>query len=149
MVIHIELPKQWPLKIILIHPKAPFLKSKKLIIAADCSLLIRPNIHENYKKGIPVIIGCPLLENPDAIMRKLELILSNKEPKEIDVISMEVPCCQALHMMIQQLLAKIKESKHNIKHYIVRVFTGDIEVWKPGVVDESMIMLERIAHGHG
>lgn len=148
-MIPIELPKQWPLKIILVHPKAPFLKNKKLIIAADCSLLLRRDLHESYEKKIPVIIGCPLLENPDAILRKLELILTSEEPKEIDVISMEVPCCQALHMMVKQILAKVKESKHNIKHYIVRVFTSNLEEWKPGVIDESMIALERMAHEHG
>lgn len=143
-----EIPRQWPLKILLIHSNNSFLKKPKIVIAADCTLLLREDLHESYEKGIPVFIGCPLLEDPDALINKLKLILSESTAKQIDVISMEVPCCQALHMMIRRLLDEISIKEKKINHFIIRVFTGNKEEWKPGIIDKSMIELERIAHGH-
>jgi hypothetical protein len=136
---------QWPLKILLVHPQAPFLSKDKIVISADCVLLMRPDISQLYSNGIPVLIGCPLLEDPDVMLNKLKLILSSGL-KNIDVISMEVPCCQALHMMVRHIASE-NNLKHSFSHKIVRVFTKEVEEWKPGVVDESMIKLERIAHG--
>ena len=54
---------QWPVKILLVHPKAPFLQKEKLIIAADCSVLSNKGLGEKFGKGETVIIGCPLLED--------------------------------------------------------------------------------------
>jgi hypothetical protein len=65
--------------------------------------------------------------------------------KDVDVITMEVPCCQALHMMVKQITSE-NNLKHRFTHRIVRVFTKEVEEWRPGQVDESMIELERIAH---
>ncbi len=136
---------QWPLKILLVHPHAPFLSKDRIVIAADCVLLIRPEISQLYSNGVPVLIGCPLLEDPDSMLNKLKLILSSNS-KNIDVISMEVPCCQALHMMVRHIASE-NNLKHSFSHKIVRVFTKEIEEWRPGIVDESMIKLERMAHG--
>lgn len=143
-----EIPKQWPIKILLVHPNSPFLKRPKIIIAADCALLLRRDLHTDYEKGIPIFIGCPLLENPDLLFNKLRVILSETSAKQINIISMEVPCCHTLHMMVRKLLNELNVEDRKINHYIIRIFTGDMEEWRPGIIDESMIKLERIAHGH-
>jgi hypothetical protein len=75
----------------------------------------------------------------------LKLILGTDNVKDVDVITMEVPCCQALHMMVKQIASE-NNLKHRFTHRIVRVFTKEVEEWRPGQVDESMIELERIAH---
>ena len=137
---------QWPLKILLVHPQAPFLSKNNIVIAADCSVLLRPELGNMYVQGTPVLIGCPLLEDPEAMMSKLKLILESSSGKNIEVISMEVPCCQALHMMVRGVVNEVRVNA-SISHRVVRVFTRNIEDWKPGVVDETMTMLERMAHG--
>ena len=142
-------PRQWPVKILLIHSNNPYLGKEELKIVADCALLARKGFHEEYTNGNPVFIGCPLLENPDLLLNKLRIILGYSKAKKIEVYSMEVPCCQALHLMIKRLLNELNIDDKEVEHYIVRVFTGNVEKWKPGVIDESMIELERIAHGHG
>jgi len=140
------MPRQWPLKIILVHPKAQFLRTKKLIIAADCSLLVHPDNYSLYIRGTPVLIGCPLLEDPDATMNKLRLILKETTAKELLIYTMEVPCCQALHMMVKEALRSTERNDIVTKHYIVRVFTGKVEDWIPGRVDQTMTLLEKSAH---
>lgn len=138
---------QWPVKILLVHPQAPFLKREKLIIASDCTLLTNKELGDRFRNGETVIIGCPLLEDPDRIMSKLALVMKETTAKSVEVFTMEVPCCHAIHMMAMKA---IKEAGNNIdaKHYIVRVMTGDVEPYVPGLIDESMLEAERRAHGH-
>jgi len=138
---------QRPVKILLIHPKAPFLTRDKIIIAADCAALLNEEIGQIFRSGEPVIIGCPLLEDPHRMMNKIALIVGEAKAKEVEVYTMEVPCCHAIHMMVTKM---IRESGKDIKsrHYIVRVLTRRAEPYKPGAIDESMIRAEREAHVH-
>lgn len=133
---------QWPLKILLVHPKAPFFKTSRLTIAADCAVLSNPLFLNRFKSGETVVIGCPLLEDSDMLMKKLDLILSEAEADKIEVYTMEVPCCHAIHMMTTRA-----SNKRSLNHYIVRVLGGAIEEYTPGLIDESMLEAERKAHG--
>lgn len=137
---------QWPVKILLVHPQAAFLMRNKITIAADCAALLNENLSEQYRNGNPIIIGCPLLEDPNRLASKIALVMEETLAKEIDVYTMEVPCCHAIHMMVTKA---IKESGKDInsKHYIIRVASRRIESYKPGVIDESMVEAERKAHG--
>ena len=138
---------QWPVKILLVHPQAPFLRRDRLTIAADCSVLANSDLSDKFRKGETVIIGCPLLEDPDRLMKKLMLIIKETTASEIEVYTMEVPCCHAIHMMTSRALKEAGKEDINVKHYIVRVMTGRVEPYKHGVIDESMIEAERRAHG--
>lgn len=138
---------QWPVKIILVHPQAQFLMQDKIIISADCATLLSEDIGKQFKEGIPVIIGCPLLEDPKRIMSKITLVIKETKARDLEVYAMEVPCCHALHMMVARAL-KETGKEINSKHYIVRVYARKIEPYKPGVIDESMVRAEREAHGH-
>ena len=139
---------QWPVKILLVHPKAPFLNRDELTIAADCAVLVSRELSERYKRGESVIIGCPLLESPDRLMEKLQMVIRETSASKLNVYTMEVPCCHVIHMMVSR--AVDASGKDNIKtaHYIVRVMSGVIEPYRPGYIDESMIEAERRAHGH-
>ena len=134
---------QWPLKILLVHPKAPFFRTSRLTIAADCAVLSNPLFLNRFKSGETVVIGCPLLEDPDRLMEKLNLILSEAKADQIEVYTMEVPCCHAIHMMVDKA-----PKAQSVNHYIVRVVEGAIEEYKPGLIDECMLEAERKAHEH-
>lgn len=142
------MPFQWPVKILLVHPQAPFLMQDKIIIAADCAALVSEEIGRQFKDGSPVIIGCPLLEDPNRMMSKISLIMRETKAKDIEVYTMEVPCCHAIHMMVTRAIKEVGKEV-NSRHYIVRVYSRKIEPYKPGVIDESMIKAEREAHEHG
>ncbi len=134
--------RQWPVKILLVHPKAPFLKEGKITIAADCAVLVNKEIRDRFEDEA-VVIGCPMLEDPNRVFEKIKLLLEEGEFEEVDVITMEVPCCQAIHMMVDRVDSDKVNKK--INRYIVRV-SGNIEEFT-GKIDKSMIEAERAAHG--
>lgn len=142
----IKLDKQWPIKILLVHPKASFLNEDKFTIAADCVTLSNEKLANKFKNGETVIIGCPLLEDPDRLAKKLYLIIENTSARQVEVYTMEVPCCHAIHMMVMKAISDIGKKDIDSIHYIVRVATGKAEYYKPGVIDESMLEAERKSH---
>lgn len=95
--------KRWPLKVLLVHPEAKFMQEDKFTIAADCSLLVHKEIVKRFGEET-VIIGCPMLEDPRRFFDKLKLIIEKCKAKKIDVFTMEVPCCHAIHMMVDKVL---------------------------------------------
>jgi len=130
--------RQWPVKLLLVHPKADFMEDEKITIAADCAVLVDKEIAEKFDKET-VIIACPMLEDPKRIYEKIKLLTNEGNFSRIDIYTMEVPCCQALHMMVER-----EKGGKETKRFIVRV-SGEVEEYT-GVVDESMIEAERKAH---
>lgn len=126
---------QWPVKILLVHPQAPFLMRDKIIIAADCAALVGEEIGRQFKDGSPVMIGCPLLEDPNRMMSKNALIIKETKAKDIEIYTMEVPCCHVIHMMVSRAI-KETGKELNSKHYIVRIYSRKVEHYKLGVIDE-------------
>jgi len=139
--------KQWPVKILLVHPQAHFMQKSSLVIAADCALLTNPDLSRRFMNGETVVIGCPLLEDPDRLAKKMDLIIEETEAKNVEVYTMEVPCCHAIHMMVDQSMRKKLKQDVKVENYIVRVMTGKVEPYALGKIDESMIEMERRAHG--
>lgn len=140
---------QWPVKILLAHPKASFLKKERLTIAADCSVLVNRDLSSRFKDGETTLIGCPLLEDPDRTMEKLRLIIRETPARKVRVYTMEVPCCHALHLMVIKAVKENGRGNMDTEHYIIRVSTGRVEPFRPGVIDKSMLEAEKKAHGHG
>ena len=130
--------RQWPVKILLVHPKADFMKNDRIVIASDCAVLVDKEITDRFGNE-PILIGCPMLEDPKRTYEKINLLMKEGEFSDVEVYTMEVPCCQALHMMVE-----IEKGDKNVKRFIVRV-SGEVEEYK-GVVDESMIEAEKRAH---
>ncbi len=130
--------RQWPVKLLLVHPKADFMRDEKIIIAADCAILVDKEITNRFEKET-VLIGCPMLEDPKRIYEKIKLLMNDGDFKEVEIYTMEVPCCQALHMMVER-----EKGDKETKRFIVRV-SGEVEEYT-GVVDESMLEAERKAH---
>ncbi len=130
--------RQWPVKLLLVHPKAEFMRDKKIVVAADCAILVDKEIADRFEKET-VLIGCPMLEDPKRIYEKIKLLMSDGDFREVEIYTMEVPCCQALHMMVER-----ERGDKETKRFIVRV-SGEVEEYT-GVVDESMIEAEKKAH---
>jgi len=140
--------RQWPLKIQLAHPQAPFFQKASITIAADCVTVANPNIHKLFEEGKTLLTGCPLLENSDNLLRKLTSIVRYSNIREIAVYTMEVPCCLALHFMMDKALADNPSKKLKVSNHLVRVMTGRVEpfVKEAFQIDETMMKLEREAH---
>ncbi|WP_236609697.1 hypothetical protein [Archaeoglobus sulfaticallidus] len=125
------------------------MQDKKLTISADCALVVNKEISEKFGKEA-LIIGCPMLEDPRRMFEKIRLIVDESSAEEIEIFSMEVPCCQAIHMMVEKANEERKEkgkSEIKVTRKIVRV-NGETEEYT-GEVDESMLQAEIKAHRGG
>lgn len=85
---------QWPIKLQLLGPGAPFLKGADLLLMADCTAVAFPDLHRKILKGNAVAIGCPKLDNLEAHIQRLAEILKGAKPRSLTVVHMEVPCCR-------------------------------------------------------
>jgi ferredoxin len=92
--------RHWPVKIRLVPPSAPFLTEAHLLVAADCTSVAYPNLHEDFLPGKVVLTGCPKFDEMDAYEAKFTDIFRRSRITGVTVLVMEVPCCQGLPRMI-------------------------------------------------
>ena len=65
-----------------------------------------------------------MLEDPRRFFDKLKLIIEKCKAKQIDVFTMEVPCCHAIHLMVDKALSGKEDI--SIEKFIVRI-SGKVE----------------------
>ncbi len=94
---------QWPVKLDLVPPKAPFFENANLLLAADCAPVALKNFHD-LMAGKRVIIGCPKFNDARAYAAKLTDILSLNNIASVTVVHMEVPCCTGLKWAVNKAL---------------------------------------------
>ncbi len=94
---------QWPVKLDLVPPKAPFFENANILLAADCAPIALKNFHD-LMEGKRVIIGCPKFNDARAYAQKLTEILQQNTVASITVVHMEVPCCTGLKWAINKAL---------------------------------------------
>ena len=87
---------QWPIKIELVNPQAPYFENADLMIIADCSPLAYANTHPDLIRGKAIAIGCPKFGDVDFYTKKLSAIVANNNVHTVTVARMEVPCCGGL-----------------------------------------------------
>jgi hypothetical protein len=92
----------WPIQINLVPPSAPFLKGADLLVAADCTPVAYPNFHRDFLSGKVVMVGCPKFDEAQAYIQKFADIFSTAGIKSIEVVTMEVPCCQGLPVIVKK-----------------------------------------------
>jgi ferredoxin len=92
----------WPIQIRLVPPSAPFLKGADLLVAADCTPAAYPNFHRDFLKGKAVMIGCPKFDEAQAYVQKFADIFKTAGVKSVTVLTMEVPCCQGLPVIVKK-----------------------------------------------
>ncbi|HJX23018.1 MAG TPA: 4Fe-4S dicluster domain-containing protein [Candidatus Bathyarchaeia archaeon] len=98
--------RQWPIQLHLVSPSAPYFKDSDLLIVADCVPFAYPDFHQDFLKEKAIVMGCPKLDDVDAYLEKIRAIVETANPKSIEIVHMEVPCCFSLVQMVKQVLAK-------------------------------------------
>ena len=94
---------QWPIKLDLVPPKAPFFENADLLFAADCAPVAFKNFH-SLMAGKRVIIGCPKFNDSRAYAQKLTEIFQQNNIASVTVVHMEVPCCTGLKWAVNKAL---------------------------------------------
>ncbi len=98
----------WPVKIRLVPPDAPYLKNADLLILADCAAAAYANLHRDFIKGRVVMMGCPKFDDSRMHVEKLAQIFSENEIKSITIARMEVPCCAGMAVLVKEALRAAK-----------------------------------------
>lgn len=96
----------WPVQIRLIPPTAPFLQNADLLIAADCTAVAARGFQEKYMDGKVVMMGCPKFDDAENYVERFTDILKTCNLKKITILIMEVPCCSAMNVILQQAIKK-------------------------------------------
>lgn len=118
-----ELPSclsHWPVQIRLVPTNAPFLKKASLLIAADCVPVAYRNFHMDFLKGRVVMIGCPKFDDLEGYYQKFIELFSQSDIQDVTIVSMEVPCCSKLPMVVKKAMEVSKRSIP-IKEVVVSV----------------------------
>jgi Fe-S-cluster-containing hydrogenase component 2 len=92
----------WPVQISLVPASAPFLKGADLLVAADCTPVAYGNFHGDFLQGKALLLGCPKLDDVPQYVKKFTEIFSAADIKSVTVLSMEVPCCSALAVIVKK-----------------------------------------------
>ena len=102
--------RQWPTKLTLVNPEAPYFNNYELIIVSDCSPVAYGDFHRKILRGKPIVTICPMLGLGEVELNKLEQILEKNPIKSLLLVLMEVPCCQQLRIFLEPILNKINRS---------------------------------------
>jgi NAD-dependent dihydropyrimidine dehydrogenase PreA subunit len=103
--------RQWPVKLYLVSPTAPYFQNAELLIAADCAPFAYAAFHPDFLKNKAVVIGCPKFDDLDLYREKLTAILQANDVKKVSVLHMEVPCCFGIAQVAREA---VKASGKNI-----------------------------------
>jgi len=99
--------RQWPTKLTLVNPNAPYFNNKELLIASDCSPFVYGDFHRKILRGKPLVTVCPMLGLGEVELEKLEQILKSNPIESINLVLMEVPCCQKIKIFLDPILKTI------------------------------------------
>ncbi|MBI2843865.1 MAG: 4Fe-4S binding protein [Armatimonadetes bacterium] len=97
--------RQWPVKLYLVNPGAPYFQDADLLVAADCVPFAYPSLHPDFLRGKALVIGCPKFDDLDLYLNKLTAIVSGNNIRSITVLHMEVPCCFGLMQVAREAVA--------------------------------------------
>ncbi len=95
---------QWPVKLYLVNPHAPYFQDAELLLAADCAPVAYAAFPPDFLKGKAVVIGCPKFDDPALYRDKLTAILRANDIRKVTVLHMEVPCCFGLVQVAKEAL---------------------------------------------
>lgn len=103
--------RQWPVQIMLVPPRAPFLAGADVLIAADCVPFAYAGFHEKLLRGKVLLVGCPKLDDAELYQEKLTEMFRHNDVKSVTVAHMEVPCCYGMVRLVE---SAIRNSGKNI-----------------------------------
>jgi Pyruvate/2-oxoacid:ferredoxin oxidoreductase delta subunit len=91
----------WPVQIRLVAPQAPFLKGADLLVASDCTPFAFADFHSTFLDNRVLLTGCPKFDDKDFYVERFAEIFAQAGIRSVTVVVMEVPCCQAMPMIIE------------------------------------------------
>jgi NAD-dependent dihydropyrimidine dehydrogenase PreA subunit len=94
----------WPVQINLVPPTAPFLKDADLLVVADCVPVAFPRLHADFLPEKAVLMGCPKFDDVEAYVKKFVDIFRTANVRSVTILSMEVPCCSGLPMIVKKAM---------------------------------------------
>jgi NAD-dependent dihydropyrimidine dehydrogenase PreA subunit len=95
----------WPVKLVLASPTAPYFQGATLVLAADCVPFAYSDFHRRFLAGKTLLTACPKFGKNDVHLERLTGILKENEIQGIKVLFMEVPCCFGLVGLARQAVA--------------------------------------------
>ena len=107
---NINRASQWPIKLRLVNPKAQYAAKSQIIIAADCTPFIYKNFHNDIVKDQFIVIGCPKFDDSMLFRNKLIDIFTDNNYRALDIILMDVPCCQGFINITHSAMEKCNKS---------------------------------------
>ena len=94
--------RNWPVKLRLVPPTAPFLQNADLLITADCCPIACRDFHGKYIDGRVVVAGCPKFDDKAGQVQRLTEIFRGNTLKSITLLIMDVPCCSAFVGIVRE-----------------------------------------------
>jgi len=95
----------WPVKLELVNPRAPFLSGRELVVSADCVPFVYGDFILSFA-GKVVVSGCPIFGDKGLYRDKLMGMIRHNDVKSLKVVRMEVPCCSELARIAREALEK-------------------------------------------
>jgi len=92
----------WPVQIRLVPASAPFLKDTDLLVLADCTAVAFPTLHRDLLKGKVVMMECPKFDDVQDYINRFADIFRTADIKSVTTVTMEVPCCSGLPMIVEK-----------------------------------------------
>ena len=94
----------WPVQIRLVPVHSATFEGAKLLVAADCTPFAYRDFHDTFMEDRTVLVGCPKHEDADIYREKLVQLFREQNIESVEIVVMEVPCCQGLIAIVQQAL---------------------------------------------
>jgi ferredoxin len=115
----------WPVQLHLMSPTAPQYRDRDVVLSADCVAYAIGDFHPRYLKGKSLAIACPKLdEGQEVYLEKLVQLIDTAHINTLSVITMEVPCCRGLLMLVKEAQQRATR-KVPVKSVVVGI-QGDI-----------------------
>jgi NAD-dependent dihydropyrimidine dehydrogenase PreA subunit len=102
---------QWPVQLHLVSPQAPYLSGRELVLLSTCSPIASADVHWRFIRGRSVVVACPKLDNTAPYAAKLADILASNDIPRLIVVTMEVPCCRGLNMIVNEAIGMLSSER--------------------------------------
>lgn len=93
---------QWPVKLQLVPPTAPFFRGKEIVVTADCAPVAYGGYHRRFLRGRALLLHCPKFGDQSFVLDKLTEIFRSSGCTGVIVLRAEVPCCAGLTYAVHE-----------------------------------------------
>jgi len=121
----VEVDFQWPVKLKLMNPESPVLRTSKLTFMAECAPLANPDIvRDSFEEGATLIL-CPKFDDLTEHEEKIRRILERNNYEEIRAVRMIVPCCRGILGVLERALKEMDANSRILE--VIVAPSGEIQ----------------------